>query len=229
MKWLLLSLAISIAAFTLAVFVTPVHFRIQLTLNRRQTLTQVSLGIINGLIWFTAYKSHSIMRPDQTGQGERFVATLEELVSHPEKILEVLSSLIATLTKHRHRPQQDLPKDEELDLPRDEEGKVGTPRERFILPIARQIFKKGLDVVSLRVKIGFGTGDAATTGIAVGLIYSLLGTIIGVFSGRLRFVNSAPGITVVPCYGEVCVDLDLDSVVLLSPGEIVFRAVLGQD
>lgn len=219
MKWVLPLLTLSIAAFALAVFAVPVHVRLQLTSNRRQTLAQVSLGIICGLIWFTVYRTHDTTRLNQDGLGDEITSAFEELIRHPENAWDLFSQSVCR--KARNKPHQDLREDKN--------EKPGTPRERFIQPIIRQIFKRGLDVIRLQVFLHFGAGDAATTGMTVGLIHALVGTAMAVFSERLRFLNGLPEITIVPCYNEVRVDIDFDSIVLLRPKDIVLQAIFGQD
>ncbi|NLJ59348.1 MAG: DUF2953 domain-containing protein [Firmicutes bacterium] len=217
MKWVFPFLTLSIAAFALAVFATHVHVRIQLTLNRSQTLASVSFGILNGLIWFTVYRTEHIQQLDEDGQGELIISALEELITHPENVPELLSRFIVRIITNK--PRQDV-KEDKL-------GETQTPRDRFIRPIIVQTLKRGLHIVRLRVQLYFGTGDAATTGIAVGSIYTLIGTAMAVLSRRLRFPHNPPEITVVPCYNRVCVDLDFDSIVLLRPSDIVFQAIFG--
>ena len=219
MKWIFLFLTLSIAAFALAVFVVPVHVRIQLALNRRQTLASVSLGIINGLIWFTVYRTCDTTQLDHDGVGELLTGTLEKLIKYPENAWDLFTRFLGRTA--RNKPHQDLPEDKN--------EKPGTPRDRFVQPVIRQIFKRGLDVIRLQAFLRFGAGDAATTGVAVGLFHALVGTAVAVFSERLRFPYDLPEITIVPCYNEVRVDLDFDSIVLLRPGDIVFQAIFGQD
>ena len=210
--------SLSIAAFAVVVFITPVCSH-PTTLNRKQTLVSVSLGIINGLLWFVVYKSHETADIDQSGQSDLMIGALEDLMRHPECVFELLWRFAGRLTRRKSRREVLGDKDE----------KTTTPQERFVLPILRQVLERGLDIVRFRVQLKFGTGDAATTGIAVGLVYTLIGTVNAVFSERLRYPNDPPEIIVMPCFSEVCVDLDLDSIVILRPGNIVFQAVFGQD
>jgi hypothetical protein len=219
MKWVFPFLTLSVAALVLAVFSTPVHVRIQLALNRRQTFARVSFGIINGLIWFTVYRAHNTAESEERGQGELIIRSLEELIRHPENTYELLGRFMGRTDKSG--PQQDVPEDTR--------GKPETPRDRFARPIIMQALKRGLTLLRFRVRLVFGAGDAATTGIAVGLIHTLLGTAMAVFATRLRFPNDLPEITVVPCYSQVCVDMELDSIVVSRPGHVVFPAVFGQN
>jgi hypothetical protein len=219
MKWVFLFSTLSIALFALIVFITSVHVRIQLALNRKQTFVSVSLGIINGLIWLTAYRSDAVTHLDQSGQGELLIGTLEDLIRHPENALELLWHFAGRLAGRELQHE----------VSDDNGEKSATPQDRFLLPVIRQALERGLDVVRLCVKLQFGTGEAATTGITIGLIYGLVGTAMAVFSKRLRFLDDPPDIKVVPCYNEVCVDLELDSIILLRPGNFVFRAIFGQD
>mgnify|MGYP000868960281 CR=1 FL=1 len=219
MKWVLLFLILSIAGFALVVFVVPVHVRIQLTLNRKQTLARVSLGIMNGLIWFTLYRTHDVTRLNQDSPEELISSTLQELIRNPENAWVLIAGTFRRIL--RNKPKQHLSEDKD--------EKPGIPQERFIQSISRQIFKRGLDILRFRVLLSFGTGDAATTGIAVGSIYTLVGAAMAVFSDKLRFPKDPPDITIRPCYNEVRVDLDFDSIVLLRPGDVVFRAIFGQD
>lgn len=219
MKWIFLFLTLSVAALVLAVFSTPVHVRIQLALNRRQTLVQVSFGIISGLIWFTVYRAHSTGESEEHGLGEPVIKSLEELIRHPENAYELLIRFMDRADKSR--PGQDVPEGAR--------GKPESPRDRFTRPMIIQAIKRGLTMLRFRFRLVFGAGDAATTAIFVGLIYALLGTAIAAFSERLRFPGDLPEITVAPCYNEVCVDMEFDSIVVSKPGHIVFPAVFGQN
>lgn len=219
MKLVFLFLTLSIAVLALAVFIVPVRLRIQLLLNPSRTLTSVSLGLVNGVIWFRVYQAHDIRQPAEDGEGERILSALEELIRHPENLSELLIRFISWIV--RSKPRRDPAEDKH--------GTAEKPRDRFIEPIIIQTLKRGLDVARLRIQLHFGSGDAATTGVAVGLIHALFGTAVAVFSKRLRFPDDLPEITVVPCYSQVLFDLALDFIVLFRPRDIVFQAVFGQN
>lgn len=219
MKWIVLFLTLSVAALLLAVFSTPVHVRIQLALNRRETFARVSFGIIRGLIWFTVYSAHNTVESEERDPGKLLIKSLEDLIRHPENAYRLLIRFIDRTGKSRRRS----------DVPEDTRGKPETQRDRFARPIIIQALKRGLTLLRFRLRLVFGAGDAATTGITLGLIYALFGTALGVFSERLRFADNLPEITIVPCYNKVCIDMELDSIVVSRPGHIVFPGVFGQD
>lgn len=219
MKWVFLFLTLSMAVSVLAVFSTPVQVRVQLSLNRKQTLARVSLGIINGLIWFTVYRAQNTVESEEHDQGELIIESLEGLIRHPENAYGLFRRFISGIAESK--PHQDVSEDI-LEKPE-------TPRDRFIKPIITQALKEGLTIIHLRVHLIFGAGDAATTGIVLGLIHSLLGTAMAVFSNRLRFPRNLPEITILPCYNEVRVDMEIDSIILLSPSLVIFPAVFGRN
>ena len=214
-----LFLTLSLAAFVLAVFAAPVHVRIQLALNRRETFARVSLGIVRGLVWFTVYKAHNTRESEERGQGELIIKSLEDLIRHPENAYKLLIRFMDRIDKSRPR----------RDVPKDTRGKPKSARDRFARPIIIQALKRGLTLLRFRLRLAFGAGDAATTAITVGLIHALLGTVLAVFSERLRFPGDLPEVTIAPCYNEVCVDMELDSIVVSRPGNIVFPAIFRQN
>jgi hypothetical protein len=219
MKWIFLFLTLSVAAWVLAVFSMPVHIRLQLALNRRQTFARISFGIIRGLIWFTVYTVHDTAESEERVPGELIIKSLEDLVRHPENSHKLLIRLLDR--RDKGRPRQDMPEDIQ--------GKPKTARDRFARPIIAQALKRGLTVLRFRLRLVLGAGDAAATGITVGLVYALLGTAIAVFSERLRFPHDLPEITVLPRYNEVCLDVELDSIIASVPAHIVFPAIFGQN
>ncbi|REJ38386.1 MAG: hypothetical protein DIU84_00270 [Bacillota bacterium] len=101
------------------------------------------------------------------------------------------------------------------DQPRPPRGRVPPP---VLLPPAR------LETVSLRVR--FGTGDAALTGIAAGGLWSLAGTGAAWFQRRFGPLRRPPRLVVEPVFDRPCWEVRAACIATSRPRDIIV-ALLG--
>lgn len=218
MKWLFLLLVISGAAFLFAVFSLPVHVRVQLVLNRRETFAGISLGIIRGLIWFPVYRVHNTSESEDRDLGRLLIQLLEDLNRNPENACRPFAELVEEQGKRRSKGQRKVRK-----------IKHKSSRDTLARRIVTQALKRGLTLLYFNFKLAFGAGNAATTGVTLGVIYALLGTFLGMLWKKLGFPRNRPIITIIPCYNEARFDMEFDTTIVSSPVRIVFPVLFWQN
>ena len=215
MKWLFLLLVISGAAFLFAVFSLPVHVRVQLVLNRRETFAGISLGIIRGLIWFPVYRVHNTSESEDRDLGRLLIQLLEDLNRNPENACRLFAELVEEQGKRRSKGQRKVRK-----------IKHKSSRDTLARRIVTQALKRGLTLLYFNFKLAFGAEMRHDRCQLESL--SLLVTFLGMLE-KLGFPRNRPIITIISCYNEARFDMEFDTTILSSLVRIVFPVLFWQN
>lgn len=67
-----------------------------------------------------------------------------------------------------------------------------------------------------------GVGDAALTAVSTGVAYSLIGVVLAYIQSNVDFARCRRRITVLPSYGEACLETSVNCILDLKVGNIIF-------
>src|SRR5690606_32357830 len=108
-------------------------------------------------------------------------------------------------------------------------GKGASPGQqapRLAAAVRRALARATRRIERFEWKTHLGTGDAATTSLSAGALWSLKGTLLGLLARRHSFVDP-PDFAVIPRYGGAILLVELSCIFRFTVGEIILALLIG--
>lgn len=224
MRWYVVAAigALAAPAILLIVLLLPLKVSVLFERRGRRNSVRVWVGILYGLIWVPVFRKVPRSQSDRDHVGSPadvgHPGRIEDGASVVSKWLSELQNLVKALGAQGEEAFPQAPDSRKSSRSR----RVGRRIARFLYLGVRAT---GLDVWKLEVRMEFGSGEAATSAIGVGVAYALISGVLAASPVLLRFPAGKPDILITPRYDRAGLDASVHCIAAVTPGYIILRGI----